>query len=259
MVTRGDGIIGDDVTPNAAFIPSIPKFIPGESERTFVRGEAVIKLSDFETVKDRFENPRNTVAGVIRARSVVEILNLITFVGFDLHSEERGTLFTTERGLWERIGDLGFQRSKISTVVDSWERVQTVFEAYDQSPAGEVYSRKGLPWQTDGLVVKVNDLVLQNKFQTKNNRPAHSVAIKPSPTMVETTVTGITWQMGLSGRYTAVCHVTPTPMDGVTLRNVNLHNLTFLSKLIKTGFLIGCKIRVIRAGDVIPQIVGVVA
>ena len=260
MATRGDGIVGDDVTPNAAFMPSIPKRIPITEGRVFVRGEVVIRLSDFEKIADRFENPRNTAAATIRARGVEDVLGLTTFVGFDLHCSDRGQRLKSEWDIWLRIGELGFQRSEISFLVSSKEQLKQVFEKYDRAEAGQSsFSRKVLPWQTDGLVGKVNDLSLQNKFQTKNNRPGHSIAIKPSPTAVTTTVTGITWQMGLSGRYTAVCHVTPTPMDGVTLRNVNLHNLTFLSKLISQGFSIGSRVRVIRAGDVIPQIVGVVS
>lgn len=251
MLTRGDGKVGEDITPNAEHIPSIPKEI-SEKGVVCIRGEALIRLNDFKDhLADKFENPRNTASGLIRGKSTVQYLKHITFVAYDYYGPLRGKGVDTEDRVQAYLGSLGFSTPKLCHTVNNPEEAIAVYEQYDKE------WRDDLPWLTDGLVLKVNSLALQNKLGANNSRPEHSVAIKPTPKACITTVLSITWEMGLSGRYTPVVQVTPTPLDGVTLRNVNMHNLDYLGEWVKKGFGIGAQVTVVRSGDVIPYLTGV--
>jgi DNA ligase (NAD+) len=108
------------------------------------------------------------------------------------------------------------------------------------------------------LVLKVNCLHAQGRVGSKNNRPEHSIAVKPTPKACTTKVLSLVWDAGLSGRFTPVAHVEPTHLDGVTLRKVNMHNLDYLGEWVAKGFGIGAEITVIRSGDVIPYLTQVI-
>lgn len=248
MVTRGDGKVGEDITPNAEHITSIPKTIKEVGE-VHIRGEAIVTWADFkEHLSDKFENPRNTASGLIRGKSTTQYLKHITLVAYDYYGEKRGVTEETEAQILHHLEHLGFTTPKIHAIVNTPEEAVKVYEDYDKT------GRDQLPWMTDGLVMKVNDLNLQNRLCANANRPEHSTAIKPTPKACITKVLSVTWEMGLSGRLTPVAQVEPTYLDGVTLRNVNMHNLDYLGDWVKKGFGIGAQITVVRSGDVIPYL-----
>lgn len=252
MLTRGDGDVGEDITPNAEHIPSIPKNID-EMGEVHIRGEIVVRWDNFKTyLADKFENPRNTASGLVRGKSTTTLLKYLTFVAYDYYGSKRGVTEETESHILHHVEHLGFIKPEIHKVCNTPEEVVAFYEHYDK------VLRDELPWMTDGLVLKVNFLHLQNRLGVTNNRPAHSVAIKPTPKACITKVISVTWEAGLSGRYTPVAQVEPTYLDGVTLKNVNLHNLDYLGGWVKKGFGIGATITVVRSGDVIPYLTGVV-
>jgi len=252
-VTRGDGLIGDDITDNVRHMPNVPKTIP-VAGRVFIRGELVIGLKTFESYwKPRgAKNPRNSVAGLCKGRSTPEDLATVRFVAYDLCGDHRAT-YTTKSGLILDLGKMGFEIPEVLVVVDTCDKAIAVYENYDKT------LRATLSYLTDGLVIEVDDLKSQDTlFTIQDGCPTYATAIKPSPKAAVTKVIGITWSMGLSGRYCPTAQVVPADLDGTTLQNVNLHNLDFLWNLAEKGFGIGAEIMVVRAGDVIPYLHSVV-
>jgi DNA ligase (NAD+) len=247
MVTRGDGKVGEDISPNIPFMTSIPNKIP-DLGHVFIRGEAIVNWNNFkEHLANEFENPRNSASGLIRSKSKVELLKYLSFVAYDYYGPERIKRISKETEILAYLSQqLKFEIPKICRTADTPGEAVAIYEQYDKQWRDE------LPWMTDGLVMKVNDLNLQNKLGDRGGRPEHSIALKPTPKACVTKVIGLTWEQGLSGRYTPVAQVEPTPLDGVTLRNVNMHNLDFLGLWVKKGFGIGATITVLRSGDVIP-------
>lgn len=252
-VTRGDGSVGEDITSNVQHIPVIPKVI-GDTDHLFVRGEALITSKDFKDhfAGKGFENPRNTTSGIMRGKSNDAELSHVTFVAYEYHGPKRGNELDTEDMVVKHLADLGFVVPFLSDVVDSPDGVYKIYLEYESA------IRETLSWLTDGLVVKVNQIAQQNRLGVKNGRPDYAVALKPKPKACVTKVIGITWEQGLSGRFTPVAQVEPTALDGVTLKNVNLHNLDYLGEWCKKGFSLGATIMVVRSGDVIPYLVGVI-
>jgi len=248
-VTRGDGTQGDDITLNATHIRGVLKTIPFQG-RVQIRGEVVLPLKEFNEywAPKGKANPRNAVSGLCKGRSTPEDLATMQFVAYDLYGTERMPA-VTEAAVILKLVQAGFTVPVISRVVNSAQEAEEFYRLYDTT------LRKELPWQTDGLVIRINDLATQEaKFSIEGGRPTYAVAIKPSPAAVVTTVKKVTWSMGLSGRFCPVAEVEPTAFDGTTLRNVNLHNLENVQNLHKQGFGIGAQILVVRAGDVIPYL-----
>lgn len=248
-VTRGDGIHGDNITQNAKYIRGVQLEVP-DKENFSVSGEVVLPFLDFNSYwKNKGKaNPRNTVAGVCKGRSPEEDLRTLQFVACHYYGDKRISIpgeLDLHKGFLE--SRLGFQIPSLSRVVSSFEELFAFYEQYDKT------LRDTLPYLTDGLVIKVNDLRLQDeKFTITDGIPNYAVAIKPSPTVVMTKVIGLRWDMGLSGRLCPVAQVRPTEFGGTTLRNVNMFNLDFLIEAYKKGFGIGATIVVERTGDVLP-------
>jgi DNA ligase (NAD+) len=248
MLTRGDGKQGEDITENAMRMPSIPQTIP-EKGTVLVRGEAVISWVNFrENFKGEGENPRNTATGVIRSKSLPDKLKYVDFVAYDYYGANRRASVKTEEEVLKYLSSMSFKVPVFQRLVNSPTEMIAVYESYDK---GE---RDNLPYMTDGLVAKVNSLDSQERLGVKNNRPEYAIAMKPTPKACVTRIIGITWEMGLSGRYTPVIQVEPTPLDGVTLRNVSMHNLRYLKEWTTKGLKLGSTITVVRSGDVIPML-----
>jgi DNA ligase (NAD+) len=272
MVTRGDGLVGDDITAHAKFMSSIPKSIDCP-HIIHVRGEAVMYEGDFnlyyaplkrEDGTPRYMNARNTVSGMLKGRTAEEHLSRIHFVAYELFAEALQD--RTEYGSVNYLRVLGFETPCIVALVHSAEAAKRLYLEYDQQGR-----RESLPYKTDGLVIKVNDRDLQSRFPSISGRPGHAVAVKPTSKSSVTTVTGVTWNMGLSGAFTPVANVEPVELDGTICRNVNMFNLDFLDiwvnggyleaqkKQVKGGFGIGARVLITRAGDVLPYLIDVLS
>lgn len=243
--TRGDGETGEDVTQNAAVIQSIPKTLSGKyREWEEIRGEVVMHRDVFEhlnaTLEKPFANPRNAAAGSMRQLDPsVTASRMLTFYAYDLLNPEaqwRGQVY-------QQLTDMGFliadyaQADSVTGVMDYYEVIRL--------------NRQAFPFDVDGLVIKVNDMEVAAKMGMSTRTPRHSIAFKFPSETAQSVLEGIDFQVGRTGVLTPVARIKPTPICGVVVSNVTLHNYDEIQRL-QIG--IGHQIELVRRGDVIPKI-----
>jgi len=250
-VTRGNGDVGDDITINATHFRGVPQRIHDKGEVS-IRGEVVLPWKEFKAYWEPQgkANPRNTTSGVCKGRSSEKDLKTLLFVAYDYYGPQREKV-GTELEILAHLEIQGFNIPVIREIVFHVDAAVAVYEEYDK----ENGKRSELPYMTDGLVMRINDLKTQDtKFTIKDGCPTYATAVKPTPVAVITTVKKVEWMMGLSGRFCPVAQVEPTPFDGTMLRNVSLHNLERVKELYEQGLDVGAKVLIIRSGDVIPYL-----
>ncbi|MFW6436288.1 MAG: NAD-dependent DNA ligase LigA [Halococcoides sp.] len=251
-VTRGDGEAGDDVTANVRTVGSIPQRLRGDHpDRLAVRGELYMPLEGFTALnreridrgEDPFANPRNATAGTIRQLdpSVVADRPLDVFF-FDVLDSSRE--FETNGEIHERLPEWGLPTSDRWTVVDS---IDAAIEYRDALLA----DRDDLPYEIDGVVIKVDDLEACDRLGTTARAPRWAFAYKFPARTERTRVRDIVVQVGRTGRLTPVALLDPVEVSGVTVSRATLHNPSEIEKL---GVAIGDEVEVLRAGDVIPYV-----
>ena len=237
-ITRGDGIVGDDVTQNVLKITEIPKKIKDNKKLT-VRGEVLISKETYiKSFADK-ANARNAAAGTIR-RLDGERCELLSFRGYDVVGET----FKTEEEKFKFIESLGV-KTPAYKLCSSVEEVQEFWVEYENK------KRNTQPFEMDGLVVMVNDIKLQEILGIINQKPRYSRAYKFSAESGISVLEDCEWQVGRTGRITPVGKVTPVKVAGVTISSVTLHNLSEINRL---GLKLGQRVEIKRAGDVIPKI-----
>jgi DNA ligase (NAD+) len=238
--SRGDGVIGEDVTTNIVQIPSIPKQLPVPKTVT-VRGEVVMLKKVFEEkYSEKYANPRNTAAGKVRDKKGggADCANL-SFLAYRLHGEtDCKTMFY----MFKELESLGFQ-----TPVCMAGNIDGIKIDFEQA----VKIRDAVPYEIDGMVISVNDLKAQEELGELNMRPRGQIAWKFDPAMGITTMLDIKWQVGNSGRCTPVGVLAPVNVGGVTITSVSLHNMAMFNDL---KLFQGCRVLISRRGDVIPFI-----
>jgi DNA ligase (NAD+) len=240
-ITRGDGLIGEDVTVNVKKMKQVPLTLPNKLNATF-RGEAVLFIEDFNEFFPDKANPRNAAAGTVR-RLDGERCEHLTFLCYDVLLENEAQI-TTEAEKYEILKKLGFV-TPIFSLVDSLEEVIKVWQEY------ETGKRQNSEYEMDGLVITVNSLADQKVLGIVDQRPRYSRAFKFSAQMGETEIEKVEWFVGRTGRITPVAVVTPIKLAGVTITNITLHNLSEITRL---GVTLNSKVLIKRAGDVIPKI-----
>jgi DNA ligase (NAD+) len=263
--TRGDGKIGEDVTPNVKTIRSVPQKLKGKfPKRLEVRGEVYIEKQAFLELNGRLEqegaktyvNPRNTASGSLRqldaSRSAGRPLSAVWYQV--ANPEEAG--LANQEAVIEALHGWGFVTSK-DLLRDSPLQVKTFRGADRMVELYETYGerRHSLPFEIDGVVVKVNDIAAQNELGVRSKSPRYMLAIKFPPEEKETTVEKIEVQVGRTGACTPVAVMTPTLVGGVTVTHASLHNADEIERL---GVKPGDRVLVYRAGDVIPKVLRVV-
>ncbi|HTN50159.1 MAG TPA: NAD-dependent DNA ligase LigA [Burkholderiaceae bacterium] len=255
--TRGDGEEGEDVTPNARTIRTIPLRLQGTSAEVIeVRGEVFLRRADFDRINEKqresgekvFVNPRNAAAGFLRqldARATAG--RPLSFYAYGLGEVSGWRLPATHSGVLDALAALGVPvAAERRRAVGAEELVQ--FHR-------EIASRRDqLPFDIDGVVYKVDRLDLQRALGFVSREPRWAVAHKYPPQEELTRVTGIDVQVGRTGKITPVARLAPVFVGGVTVSNATLHNEDYIRTL---GLKIGDPVIVRRAGDVIPQIVAV--
>jgi DNA ligase (NAD+) len=261
--TRGDGEVGEDVTHNIRTIRQIPLTLPADVPAVLeVRGEVYMARADFDALNARqreqggktFVNPRNAAAGAVRQLdSGIAAQRPLRFFAYGLgaitsHSEG-GPVFRTHYDMLQALKAWGFPvAAQIQLALGATELV-----AFHQQVGA---SRNALPYDIDGVVYKVNRLDLQRDLGFKTREPRWAVAHKyPAQEMV-TLMEGIDVQVGRTGKITPVARLAPVFVGGVTVTNATLHNLF---EIRKKGVRVGDQVIVRRAGDVIPEVVGVMA
>lgn len=240
-VTRGDGIIGEDVTTNVCQIPNIPKEIPITNEDVLVRGEVVMMKHVFEEMyADRYANPRNTAAGKVRDKKSggADCANL-SFLAFSLASasapDKESLRFTVLR-------KMGF--TVPVHVVGDPEAIGKWHEEVKEN-------RNTIPYEIDGTVIRIEDIPAQESLGDHDMRPLGQKAWKFDPATGITKVIDVKWQVGPTGRITPVASVEPVQIGGVTITSISLHNISMFKEL---DLYPGCEVLVSRRNDVIPYI-----
>src|SRR5256885_8532106 len=251
--TRGDGTVGEDVTANARTISDIPRRISAAPDVLEVRGEVYMSKADFEALNARqeasggkvFANPRNAAAGSLRQKDPsITAARPLRFLahGWGEISEPLGAAQSLAMRAIERLG---------LPVSDLLVRCETVDEAlahYRKIEAG----RADLPYDIDGVVYKVARLAWQDRLGQIGRAPRWAIAHKFPAEKAETTLEAIDIQVGRTGKLTPVGRLKPVGVGGGIGANVQLHNRDEIARL---GLRIGDRVRIQRAGDVIPQVV----
>ena len=255
--TRGDGEVGEDVTHNIRTIRQIPLALPpGVPPVLEVRGEVYMRRADFDALNERqreqggktFVNPRNAAAGAVRQLdSGIAAQRPLSFFAYGL-GEVQGAEFATHFEVLEKLKTWGFPvAAQAGIALGATELVafhQRIGAARDQ-----------LPYDIDGVVYKVNSLALQRQLGFVTREPRWAVAHKYPAQEMMTRVEGIDVQVGRTGKLTPVARLAPVFVGGVTVTNATLHNLF---ELRRKRVRVGDQVIVRRAGDVIPEVVGVV-
>ncbi|MDR2404939.1 MAG: NAD-dependent DNA ligase LigA [Deltaproteobacteria bacterium] len=262
--TRGDGVVGENITQNALTIKDIPKkialkpFPKNVHKEIKVRGEVYMEKAEFVRLNDSreekglalFANPRNAAAGSLRQLdSSITKDRELRFFAYGLWLDDI-SVFKTYKGLMDSLSQAGFQveHSEFTKVNKSMKEVHKVFERMEEA-------RESLPFEADGLVVNINDLSLWTRLGSTTHAPRYAVAAKFKPLTAETTILDIEVQVGRTGSLTPVAIMKPVSVGGVTISQATLHNQ---EELTRKDVRIGDTVKIHRAGDVIPEIVEVV-
>jgi DNA ligase (NAD+) len=251
--TRGDGTTGEDVTANVRTIGDIPQHVSAAPDLLEVRGEVYMSKADFEALNARqevaggkvFANPRNAAAGSLRQKdprvTAARPLRFLAHGWGDLSEP----LATTQLLAMRRIASFGIP------VSDLLKRCATVEDALAHHRTIE-HARAELPFDIDGVVYKIERLEWQERLGQVGRAPRWALAHKFPAEKAETTLECIDIQVGRTGKLTPVGRLKPVGVGGVMVANVTLHNRDEIARL---GLRIGDRVRIQRAGDVIPQVV----
>ena len=251
--TRGDGAVGEDVTANARTIADIPQRIVGAPDILEVRGEVYMSKADFEALNERqeaaggkvFANPRNGAAGSLRQKDAsVTAARPLRFLAHGW-GELSAPLGDTQFDAMKRIESFGIPVSDLLVRCDSLDAMLAHYRKIE-------HARADLPFDIDGVVYKVDRLDLQDRLGFVARAPRWGLAHKFPAEKAETTLEAIDIQVGRTGKLTPVGRLKPVGVGGVIVQNVTLHNRDEIERL---GLRIGDRVRIQRAGDVIPQVV----
>ncbi|MED6316831.1 MAG: NAD-dependent DNA ligase LigA [Pseudomonadota bacterium] len=252
-VTRGDGQTGEDITQNAKTIRNLPLWIAdaADIELLEVRGEVLMPKAGFERLNrlseasegKTFANPRNAAAGSLRQLDpVIAASRPLAFYGYSVNQGLPESI-DTQSGALAWLTKLGFTVSAVEVVANP-RAAQTYYESV-------IESRADLPFEIDGMVIKVNSLALQQQLGFLSREPRWATAYKFPAETVMTRLNDIEWQVGRTGQITPVGKLEPVKVGGVTVSNVTLHNFGEIQRLdVRAGDMVS----VHRAGDVIPKV-----
>lgn len=257
--TRGDGSTGEDITQNVRTIPSIPLRLLGENYPATleVRGEVYMPKAGFDSLNDRarsagekpFVNPRNAAAGSLRQLdSKITASRPLEMCAYSVGWVEGGTLPGRHTDILRKLNDWGF---KINPEMAEAASIEQCIEYYREMTD----KRDHLDYEIDGIVFKVNDLVLQERLGFVSRAPRWAIAYKFPAQEEMTQLLDVEFQVGRTGAVTPVARLDPVFVGGVTVSNATLHNRDEVERL---GVKVGDTVVIRRAGDVIPQIVSVV-
>lgn len=262
--TRGDGVEGDDITINIKQIRSIPlsaKFSEYGITQVEIRGEVLINKKNFAKYNEQLAeqglpplaNPRNAAAGTLRIKDTVEVgkRNLEAFVyHVSFYTTEKGIKtpveLSTHSDSLALLWNLGFRSPEKEKKV--FKGIEKVIKYCNEFEEG----RDDLPYEIDGMVIKVNDTALQDKMGMTSHHPRWAIAYKFKARQATTELLGVEFQVGRTGAVTPVAKLKPVAIGGVTVSSISVHNEDYIKE---KDLRIGDSVLIERAGDVIPQIV----
>jgi len=257
--TRGDGLTGEDVTANVRTIRAVPQRLQGEAPRLLeARGEVFMSLAGFERMNARaraqgekvFVNPRNAAAGSLRQLDPrISAARPLTAIFYGLGALEGAPPPAGQRELIERLRALGLPVSREVRVVRGVAGCLGYYQALGAR-------RASLPYQIDGVVYKLDSRADQERLGFLSRSPRWAIAHKFPADEALTVVRGIEFQVGRTGALTPVARLEPVFVSGVTVSNVTLHNI---DEVHRKDVRVGDTVVVRRAGDVIPELVSVLA
>ncbi|WP_179339104.1 NAD-dependent DNA ligase LigA [Winogradskyella ludwigii] len=254
-VTRGDGVQGDEVTANIKTINTVPLQLKGDfPERFDIRGEIVLPIEGFlkmneeriENEEEPYKNPRNTASGSLKLQDSSEVAKrpleclLYSIVGNNLN------ISSQFEGL-EKARAWGFKVPQEAKLVNSIDEVLKYVEYWDEN-------RHNLPYEIDGVVVKVNNLYQQDELGFTAKAPRWAMAYKFKAEQVSTRLNEITYQVGRTGAITPVANLEPVQLAGTTVKRASLHNADQIEKL---DIRVGDEVFVEKGGEIIPKIIAV--
>ncbi len=262
-VTRGDGSVGEDVTLNVRTVRSIPLSIPTEKLKKAgipanfeVRGELLMPTASFKKVNEErernglptFANPRNFTAGTVRQLDAnVTAQRRMDFFPYILLQNGR-TYFDRHSKTLDALDSAGFKVNQNRKLVHSMGEVWAFIQQWEAK-------RDSLPYEIDGIVVKVDRTGLQDELGFTGKAPRWAIAYKYAARGGVTKLENVRWQVGRTGKLTPVAELTPVPIGGTTVRNATLHNMDEIGRL---AVKIGDWVQVERGGDVIPKVAKVI-
>jgi len=257
--TRGNSLVGEEITENLRTIRSLPLRIPQDPdgpappELLVVRGEAFIRIPDFEKLNKTLEekgektyvNPRNTAAGSLRQLdSSLTAKRPLTLLTYQIVAKSDGMLLTQKDTL-EYLERMGFPVPEYD-ICDSIESIIDKLDKWDQL-------RKSIDYEIDGVVIKINDLVLAESLGVVGKAPRGAIAYKFPAQVVTTELEDIRINVGRTGVLTPYAVLSAVEIGGVTVRQATLHNFDFITE---KDIRIGDRVMVKRAGEVIPYVMG---
>ena len=256
-LTRGSGAAGEDITENIKTIRDIPQKLSGDFPDIIeIRGEVYMLRDDFialnaaaEQSGDKvFANPRNAAAGSLRQLNPnVTASRRLSAFGYT-YGELSNRTWQTQSEYFDRLESWGFKTTR------AWARRASTMDEIQSMYNDIILTRADIPFDIDGLVIKVNDIATQERMGARANSPRWEVAYKFPAARAITTLRGITIQVGRTGVLTPVAELEPINIGGVVVSRATLHNADEIARL---GVRVGDRVTVQRAGDVIPQIVDV--
>jgi DNA ligase (NAD+) len=262
-VTRGDGSVGEDVTLNVRTVRSVPLSIPLEKLKKAgipkdfeVRGELLMPTAAFKKLnEDRernglatFANPRNFTAGTVRQLDAsVTAQRPLDYFAYMLLQNGR-TYFDHHSKTLDALEAAGFKVNRHRKLVHSMDEVWTFIQQWEEK-------RDSLPYEIDGIVVKVDRTALQDELGFTGKAPRWAIAYKYAARAGITRLENVRWQVGRTGKLTPVAELAPVAIGGTTVRNATLHNMDEIERL---GVKIGDWVQVERGGDVIPKVAKVI-
>jgi len=280
LATRGDGRVGEDVTYNARFIPAIPKRLVGAPELVEVRGEVFFPVAEFAQLNDQmlelgrspFANPRNAGAGTLRQRVDRRLAEIAEreASGRAVSDKAReqvqrgidalGRLRLIVHGLGVLDGPRPARLSQVYEQMAGWglpvsPRARVAPTAADVEAYVEEFESKRhtLDHEIDGVVVKVDDIAVQDRLGATSRAPRWAIAVKYPPEVVRTRLLDIAVNVGRTGRVTPFAIMTPVRVSGTTVSMATLHNA---QEVQRKGVLIGDMVFLRKAGEIIPEVIG---
>jgi DNA ligase (NAD+) len=254
-VTRGDGFQGDDVTANIKTIRSIPLSLKLDFVRDFeIRGEIILPLDGFKRMnkqrleegEEEYKNPRNTASGSLKLQDSAEVAKRpLDCLLYQVVTSERK--YKTHFESLENARKVGFKVPKTITLANSIEQVFDFVKEWDSK-------RHALPYETDGVVIKVNNLQQQEELGYTAKSPRWAIAYKYKAAQVSTVLHEITYQVGRTGAITPVANLEPIQLAGTIVKRASLHNADQIEKL---NIRIGDTVYVEKGGEIIPKIIAV--
>ena len=251
--TRGDGSVGEDITENLKRVKDIPLVLP-EPVNITVRGECYMPRASFDRVNQirqengepEFANPRNAAAGTLRQldTKIVAKRNLATF----LYQEVSPTDQSSQEGVLEKLARLGFVVNQERVLAEDMEQIWDFIQKVAQL-------RDDLPYDIDGIVIKVNDLAVQEELGFTVKAPKWAVAYKFPAEEKEAKILSVDWTVGRTGVVTPTANLTPVQLAGTTVSRATLHNVDYIAEkdIHQDDTII-----VYKAGDIIPAVLRVV-